>query len=116
MRLRAAFAARAFDDQTDAPIEFLTLRVGDPEIHCRHDPRGSFADGLCNSEERLQAAAWCLGAGSVEQDGDIIFAEVGGVDGTKGLFQPIGTPEVASPEPELPQSDSLLIAEVCRVL
>jgi len=63
----------AVDDEADAPVEPLVLSVVDLEPDRGQDSRSSLADRLRDGDERLQPAARCLGAESVEQDGDLIF-------------------------------------------
>src|SRR5674476_593370 len=104
------------DDQPDSPIQSFVAGIVDPEPDRSEDPGPSFPECLGRRDEGLQAAAGGLRAEPVQQQTDLVFAQVTGEDRAQGLLQGIGPPKLASLAFELAQRHGLLIVEVLRIL
>ena len=112
----AVEAVGASDEQPDLGVEAFVTPVGQPAVDGGVDPGAVLADGARGFDELRDTATLSARTPPIEQLSDGGWVEVAGEHLPQGFFEKVGTPEYSTGAFHLPQSRSLFVGEICRVL
>ena len=90
--------------------------VGQPAVDGGVDPGAVLADGARGFDELRDTATLSARTPPIEQLAGGGWVEVAGEHLPQGFFEKVGTPEYSTGAFHLPQSRSLFVGEICRVL
>jgi len=106
----------ALDGEAHPAVESLVAGVVHAQANGGEDACSALGDGVRRRDEGFEATAGRLRAEPVEEDGDVVFAEVAGEDGPSGFFAGVGPPQVPAAALQLAQGGGLVAGQVTGVL